>query len=197
MVYALLGFLDIAVEARHRVVEHARQHGVLRRRDLLFLQRRDIGFDVADVLAQPLDLLLHLDDGHVGDNAEGRIEQVADARFAVFARLRPQRRQDELIAPGQLLRLGALLGGVLQDGVDGEHQLARLLVGLLALARILRHDGGCRLRCGSGRGRPDDRRLAGRRRRLGNLLGLCLARRFGDQVGDAVAVRALCIGGNR
>ena len=144
---ALLGILDVAVEARHRVVEHARQHGVLRRRDLLFLQRGDVGFDLANVLTQALDLLLHLDDRHVGDDAEGRVEQVADARLAVLARLRPQRGEDELVAAGQLLRLRALLGGVLQDGIDGEHELARLLVGGFALARILRLDG-----CGGGGG---------------------------------------------
>ncbi len=113
------------------------------------------GFDVADVLAQALDLLLHLDDRHVGDDAERGVEQIADARLAVLARLRPQRRQDELVAPGQLLRLGALLGGVLQDGIDGEHQLARLLVGFLALARILRLDGCGSLRRGLRRGRSE------------------------------------------
>ena len=75
-----------------------------------------------------------------------RIEQIADALLAVLARLRPQGREDELVAAGKLLRFGALLGGVLQDGVDREHQLARLLVGLLAFARILRHGAGGRLR---------------------------------------------------
>ena len=195
---ALLGILDVAIEARHGVVEHARQHGVLGRRDLLFLQRGDVGFDLADVLAQALDLLLHVDDRHVGDDAKGRVEQIADARLAVLARFRPQRGEDELVAAGQLLRLRALLGGVLQDGIDGEHELARLLVGGFALARILRLDGARGLRRRRRRRANYGRdRLGGWQRRLGKLFGLAGGCRFGNQLGNAIAVRALSTGRNR
>ena len=45
---------------------------------------------------------------------ERGIEERAHALLAVLARLGPKGRQDELVAAGQLLRLVALLGGVLQ-----------------------------------------------------------------------------------
>ena len=73
--------------------------------------------------------------------------------------------------PGSFCACAALLGGVLQDGIDGEHELARLLVGGFAFARVLRLDGRRslrRARCG----RADHGRLGARQRRLGDLLGL-------------------------
>ena len=74
------------------------------------------------------------------------IEQIADTLLAVLARFRPQRRQDELVAAGKLLRFRALQRGILQHGIDRKHELSRLLVGLLALARVFRRRGRRRRR---------------------------------------------------
>ncbi len=138
-------------KARDRVGQHARQHAVLGRDELLFLVADDLLFDVADVLAQALDLLLRFDDRRIGDDGERGIEKRTDLVLAVLARFRPQRRDDELVLGRQLLGFGAVFGGVLQDGVDGLHQAAGLFVGRLALARVLldRGSGGS----GSGVGR--------------------------------------------
>ena len=67
------------LEAVDGVGEHAGQHAVLRRDELLLACSVTMRSSMlADVLAQALDLLLHVDDRHVGDDAERGIEQVAD-----------------------------------------------------------------------------------------------------------------------
>ena len=175
---ALLGLVDVLVQAVDGVGPDARQHAVLGRDDLLFLQLGDAFVELADVLAQALDLALHLDDGHVGDDAKGGIEQVADLAFAIFSRLGPERRNDELVLAGKLLGVAALLGGVLQDGIDGQHQAAGLLVSGIAFARIFLDGGLCR---SGGRGGFGCRL---RRRCLRPRRG---ALRFGEQAGDGVA----------
>ena len=115
--------------------------------DLLLAQLDDAVVELADVLAQALDLLLHVDDGHVGDDAERGVEQVADLLLAVLLA-----SPSTAASSGSRSRRGAsasprLPGGVLQHGVDGLHQALGLLVGGIALARVLRRFGGwCRRR---------------------------------------------------
>ena len=46
------------------------------------------------------------------------------------------RRQQEFILAGQFLGFGAVLGRVLQDGVDGAQQLGSLLKGGIVSARV-------------------------------------------------------------
>ena len=150
---------------------------VLRRRQLPLAQLDDALLEVADVLAPLLDLLLHVDDGHVGDDAHRGVEQVADLLLAVLARLGPQRRQQELVLRRQLPGVGAILGGVLQDGVDRRHQAARLLVGGIALARIAL-------------GRRGGLGLGGRRSALCDLAPRCTAV-APDDVADRIATAGL------
>ena len=164
----LLGLVDVLAQAVDGVGEEARQHAVLGRADLLLAQLDDAVVELADVLAQALDLLLHVDDGHVGDDAERGVEQVADLLLAVLLRLRPQRLHQEVLLGGQLPGLAAVLGGVLQHGVDRLHQALRLLVAGIALARVLLRSGrrgrrrGCR-RCACGGGLLAGGRIAPRR----------------------------------
>jgi hypothetical protein len=118
-----------------------RQHAVLGCADLLLAQLDDPVVEVADVLAQTLDLLLHIDHGHVGDDAERGVEQVADFLLAVLLGLRPQRLHQEVPLGGKLPGLAAVLGRVLQNAFHRAHQPLRLLVARVALARVLLRDG--------------------------------------------------------
>ena len=67
-------------------------------------------------------------------------------------RLRPQRLHQEVLLGGKLPGLAAVLGGVLQHGVDRLHEALRLLVAGIALARVLLRSGrrgrwrGCQAR---------------------------------------------------
>ena len=136
-----------------------------------------MAFDVLDVPPQSFNLLLHVDDRNIGNDAERRIEKTANVEFAVFARLCPQRRNDELVPTRQLPRLRALFGCFLQDRIDRLHQPARLFVCLLPRAWVLW------LR----RWRP--RNILGPRRRSGRGLGnLGAVGRVVDEFGDDVAM---------
>ena len=127
---------DLAGEAVDGVGQDAGQHGLLRRGDLLFAQRDDARFEIANIAAVRFDALLHLHDGSVRHDGKRGIEELADARFAILARFRPERRDEELILARKLLGLRALFGDVGEDSVDGRHEGAGLLVAELALARV-------------------------------------------------------------
>ncbi len=172
-----LRVLDVAAEARNRVRDHARQHPVLGRTELLLLERDDALLEIADVAPVAFDFLLHLDDGHVGDDGERGVEQRVHLFLAVFFGLGPERRDQELVLAGKLLRFRALLGNIVENAVDGRHELARLLVVGIARARIGRLFGRGPALCA--------------RERHGRLL------RGADEVGDAVLLCGLSVGRGR
>jgi hypothetical protein len=174
---ARAGIRDVALEAVDRIRGDARNERALWRDDLLLAQLDDPLFDIVDVLAQALDLLLALDHGHVRDDAEGGIEQIVDLALAILARLGPQRPYHEIVVRRQLARLAAIARGVVEDAVDRLHEALRLLVEGIALARVTRR------RLGLGW----FGRLRGRRRRL------CFARRPLDAVHARARLSALLL----
>ena len=93
-------------------------------------------FDLVNVVAKLLDLLLNLDDRSVRDDPERRIQKIAHLGVAIFARLFPERRNEVVVAARQLACPGARVGGVLQDRVDSDHQRLGALVLRVAIARV-------------------------------------------------------------
>ncbi len=88
-------------------------------------------------LAAAFELLLQIDDRHVGDDGERAVEEGADLVLAILLRLGEDGGNDELVLARQLALVGTLLGGVFQNVVDGGEQGLGALVGLLARAGVL------------------------------------------------------------